>query len=247
MYNLKNKTSVITGASRGIGKNIALNFAKNGSDVYLISRTLKDLNKVKSLIKNTCKVNVKCFAIDTSNLKSVQETMNSIILETGKIDVLVNNAGITKDNILLKMSENDWKEVIDINLTGYFNTCKSVIKQMIKNKYGKIINISSIIGLKGNPGQTNYSASKAGIIGLTNSLAKEVGSRNITVNTIAPGYIETDMTKKLDENAKNNFLSKIPLKRFGTPQDISNIVCFLASDLSDYITGQIINVDGGID
>ena len=150
-------------------------------------------------------------------------------------------------NILLKMSENDWKEVIDINLTGYFNTCKSVIKQMIKNKYGRIINISSIIGLKGNPGQINYSASKAGIIGLTNSLAKEVGSRNITVNTIAPGYIETDMTKKLDENSKNNFLSKIPLKRFGTPQDISNIVCFLASNLSDYITGQIINVDGGID
>ena len=169
MYNLKNKISVITGASKGIGKNIALNLAKNGSDVYLISRTLKDLNKVKSLIKNSCKVNVKCFAIDTSNLKSVQEAINSIILETGKIDVLVNNAGITKDNILLKMSENDWKEVIDINLTGYFNTCKSVIKQMIKSKYGRIINISSIIGLKGNAGQINYSASKAGIIGLTNS------------------------------------------------------------------------------
>ena len=183
MYNLKNKISVITGASKGIGKNIALNLAKNGSDVYLISRTLKDLNKVKSLIKNSCKVNVKCFAIDTSNLVSVQEAINSIILETGKIDVLVNNAGITKDNILLKMSENDWKEVIDINLTGYFNTCKSVIKQMIKSKYGRIINISSIIGLKGNAGQINYSASKAGIIGLTNSLAKEVGSRNITVNT----------------------------------------------------------------
>ena len=247
MFNLKNKTSIITGASKGIGKEIALNLAKNGSDVYLLSRTMSELQKVKLLINKSSNVKVKCFSVDISNFNLVQEIINTIISDANKVDILVNNAGITKDNILVRMNQDDWKEVIDINLTGYFNTCKSIIKQMIKQKHGRIINISSVVGLKGNVGQVNYSASKAGIIGLSNSLSKEVGSRNITVNTIAPGYIETDMTKNLDDKTKNDFLSKICIKRFGTAQDIANVVCFLASDLSEYITGQTINIDGGMD
>ena len=247
MFSLKNKTSIITGASRGIGKSIAINLAKNGSNVYLLSRSIEDLNKVKSLINNNSKVIVKCFSVDTSDFISVQKIINEIILETQKIDILINNAGITKDKILIKMNEDDWQKVIDVNLTGYFNTCKSVIKQMIKQKHGRIINISSVVGLKGNAGQVNYSASKAGIIGLTNSLAKEVGSRNITVNTVSPGYIETNMTKALNDSNKDTFLAKTSIKRFGTPQDIANIVCFLCSELSEYITGQTINVDGGME
>ena len=247
MFNLKNKTSVITGASRGIGKSIAINLAENGSDVCLLSRDLNELDKVKSLINKSTNVKASIYSVDTSDYNSVNNTIKKIINESDRIDILVNNAGITRDNILLKMNENEWKKVIDVNLTGYFNTSKSVIRQMIKQKYGRIINISSVVGLKGNQGQVNYSASKAGIIGLTNSLAKEVGSRNITVNTLAPGYIETDMTDKLDNSTKDDFLSKTCIKRFGTTQDIANAVCFLASDLAEYITGQTINVDGGMD
>ena len=247
MFNLKNKTSVITGASRGIGKSIAINLAENGSDVFLLSRDLIELDKVKSLINESTNVKASIYSVDTSNYNAVNDTIKKIINESDRIDILVNNAGITRDNILLKMNENEWKKVIDVNLTGYFNTSKSVIRQMIKQKYGRIINISSVVGLKGNQGQVNYSASKAGIIGLTNSLAKEVGSRNITVNTLAPGYIETDMTDKLDNSTKEDFLAKTCIKRFGTTQDIANAVCFLASDLAEYITGQTINVDGGMD
>ena len=247
MFNLKNKTSVITGASRGIGKSIAINLAKNGSGVCLLSRDLNELDKVKSLINKSTNVKASIYSVDTSDYNSVNNTIKKIINESDRIDILVNNAGITRDNILLKMNENEWKKVIDVNLTGYFNTSKSVIRQMIKQKYGRIINISSVVGLKGNQGQVNYSASKAGIIGLTNSLAKEVGSRNITVNTLAPGYIETDMTDKLDNSTKEDFLAKTCIKRFGTTQDIANAVCFLASDLAEYITGQTINIDGGMD
>ena len=247
MFKLDNKTSIVTGASKGIGKSIAVNLAKNGSNLCLISRNKSDLNYVKEIITNETDSKVSCFSLDVSNFESVQDTFKKIISDYKSIDILVNNAGITKDNILLRMNKNEWDEVLNINLTGYFNTCKSAIKQMIRQKYGRIINISSIVGLKGNAGQVNYSASKAGIVGLSNSLSKEVGSRNITVNTVAPGFIETNMTKKLDEKTRNSFLAKLSINRFGNPQDISNLVCFLASDLSDYITGQTINIDGGMD
>ena len=246
MYNLKNKTAIITGSSKGIGKNIAINLAKHGVNLYLISRSIDELNIVKKEIQKKDNVKINCFEVDVSNLKNVQSCVQKIIKINNRIDILINNAGITKDNLILRMTKEDWDEVININLTGYFNMCKSVTKYMIKQKYGKIINISSIIGLKGNPGQTNYSASKAGIIGLTNSLSKELGSRNITVNTVAPGFIQTNMTKNLDQKSKNNFLNTISLKKFGNPDDVSNIICFLASDLSNYITGQTINIDGGM-
>ncbi len=247
MYNLKNKTAIVTGASKGIGKNIAINLSKHNVNLCLLSRSIDKLNTVKKEIQKISDVEVSCFEIDVKDIKKVELCIKKIIETNNKIDILVNNAGITKDNLILRMKKEDWDEVIDINLTGYFNMCKSVTKYMIKQKYGKIINISSIIGLKGNLGQANYSASKAGIIGLSNSLSKELGSRNIIVNTIAPGFIKTNMTDNLDEKSKKDFLNKISLKKFGKTEDVANLVCFLASDLSNYITGQTINIDGGMD
>ena len=246
MYNLKNKTAIVTGASKGIGKNIAINLSKHNVNLCLLSRSIDKLNTVKKEIQKISDVEVSCFEIDVKDIKKVELCIKKIIETNNKIDILVNNAGITKDNLILRMKKEDWDEVIDINLTGYFNMCKSVTKYMIKQKYGRIINISSIIGLKGNLGQANYSASKAGIIGLSNSLSKELGSRNITVNTIAPGFIKTNMTDNLDEKSKKDFLNKISLKKFGKTEDVANLVCFLASDLSSYITGQTINIDGGM-
>ena len=246
MINLKNQKAVITGASRGIGKSIAFKLAEHGCDLFLLSRTESTLDDVKNKILNQFNVKVECYATDTGNPKSVKKAFSEIISKYKKIDILVNNAGITRDNILIRMSEEEWETVINTNLTGYFNCCKAVIKQMIKQKHGRIINISSIIGLNGNSGQINYAASKAGIIGLTKSLSKEVGSRNITVNAIAPGFIQTEMTEKLDEINKEKFLNTIPLKYFGKPEDVANLVSFLASDNASYITGQTINIDGGI-
>ncbi|MBI65451.1 MAG: 3-oxoacyl-[acyl-carrier-protein] reductase [Candidatus Marinimicrobia bacterium] len=246
MYNLKNKTAIVTGASKGIGKNIAINLSKHNVNLCLLSRSIDKLNIVKKEIQKISDVEVSCFEIDVKDIKKVELCIKKIIETNNKIDILVNNAGITKDNLILRMKKEDWDEVININLTGYFNMCKSVTKYMIKQKYGRIINISSIIGLKGNLGQANYSASKAGIIGLSNSLSKELGSRNITVNTIAPGFIKTNMTDNLDEKSKKDFLNKISLKKFGKTEDVANLVCFLASDLSSYITGQTINIDGGM-
>ena len=247
MYNLKNKCAIITGSSRGIGKEIAINLAKNGCNIYLISRSIDDLEVVKNEISSNYNVKVNAISLDISNFEDVNKTFESIISKEGSIDILINNAGITRDNLIMRMSSEDWKKVIDINLNGYFNCSKSIIKQMIKQKNGKIINISSIIGQKGNAGQSNYAASKAGIIGLTKSLAKEVGSRNINVNAIAPGYIETDMTDSLNDQSKQDFLNSIPLKRFGKTEEVANLVCFLCSNLSNYITGQVINIDGGLD
>ena len=247
MYNLKNKCAIITGSSRGIGKEIAINLAKNGCNIYLISRSIDDLEIVKNEILSNYNVKVNAISLDISDFEDVNKTFESIISKESSIDILVNNAGITKDNLIMRMSSKDWKKVIDINLNGYFNCSKSIIKQMIKQKNGKIINISSIIGQKGNSGQSNYAASKAGIIGLTKSLAKEVGSRNINVNAIAPGYIETDMTDSLNDQSKQDFLNSIPLKRFGKTEEVANLVCFLCSNLSNYITGQVINIDGGLD
>ena len=244
MINLKNKTAIITGASKGIGKDIAIALAKCQCNLILISRNIDQLDIVKKHILNTEKVSIKTIALDISKMSEVENEFANI---NEPIDILINNVGITKDNLILRMSEDDWVEVLNVNLNGTFNCTKNIIKKMIRQKFGKIINISSIIGIKGNAGQCNYAASKAGLIGMTKSLAKELGSRNITVNAIAPGYIETDMTKNLNENDKNTFLNKISLNKFGTGMDVANLVCFLSSDLSNYISGEVINIDGCLD
>ena len=246
MINLKNKKAIITGGSKGIGRSIAFKLAEYGCDLFLLSRNKDSLNIVKNEILKEFDIKVECYITDTGNYDSVNKTFSDIISTYNSIDILVNNAGITKDNILIRMTQEEWNSVINTNLTGYFNCCKAIIKQMIKQKYGRIINISSIIGINGNVGQANYAASKAGIIGLTKSLSKEVGSRNITVNAIAPGFIETEMTKELNKDNKEKFLNSIPLKCFGKPEDVANLVSFLASDEASYITGQTINIDGGI-
>ena len=246
MINLKNKTAIITGASRGIGKQISLSLAKNECNLFILSRSIKDLETLKDEITKQYNVKVYCLNVDIKNYKAVEKTFKKILSKTTKIDILVNNAGVTKDNIIIRMSEDEWQDVINTNLTGCFNCCKSIIKHMIKQRNGRIINISSIIGITGNAGQVNYAASKAGVIALTKSLSKEVGSRNITVNAIAPGYIDTEMTKTLNSNLKNNYLNSISLKRFGNTEDVANLVCFLSCNLASYITGQTINIDGGI-
>ena len=240
-----NKLALITGGTRGIGKQIALTFAKEGYNIAINYRTENDdLKKTKKEVEAN---NVKCFAVqDVTNFKDCEQFVKQIVEEFGNIDVLVNNAGITKDTLLMRMKEEDFKQVIDTNLVGTFNVTKNVITYMMKARNGRIINISSVVGISGNAGQTNYAASKAGIIGFTKSLAKEVASRNITVNAVAPGFIETQMTAVLKENIKEEIAKKIPLKRMGTTQDVANVVKFLASSDSSYITGQVIHVDGGM-
>ena len=240
------KVAMITGATRGIGKQIALTLANEGYNIVLNYRTENDeLKQLKNEIESK---NVKCLAVqgDVTNFEDCKQMIESAIKEFGKIDVLVNNAGITKDMLLARMKEEDFKQVIDVNLVGTFNMTKNVISYMMKARNGKIINISSVIGIAGNAGQTNYSASKAGIIGFTKSLAKEVASRNILVNAVAPGFIETNMTDVLKQEVKDEIAKNIPLKRMGTPQDVANVVKFLASEDSSYITGQVISVDGGM-
>lgn len=241
-----NKLVIITGGTRGIGKQIALTFAKEGYNIAINYRTEnEDLKNTKKEIEEN---NVKCFTFqgDVTNFKDCEQFVKQIVEEFGNIDVLVNNAGITRDTLLMRMKEEDFKQVIDTNLIGTFNVTKNVISYMMKARSGRIINISSVVGISGNAGQTNYSASKAGIIGFTKSLAKEVASRNITVNAVAPGFIETQMTDVLKDDIKEEIAKKIPLKRMGTPQDVANVVKFLASSDSSYITGQVINIDGGM-
>ena len=240
------KVAMITGATRGIGKQIALTLANESYNIVLNYRTENDeLKQLKNEIESK---NVKCLAVqgDVTNFEDCKQMIESVIKEFGKIDVLVNNAGITKDMLLARMKEEDFKQVIDVNLVGTFNMTKNVISYMMKARNGKIINISSVVGIEGNAGQTNYSASKAGIIGFTKSLAKEVASRNILVNAVAPGFIETNMTDVLKQEVKDEIAKNIPLKRMGTPQDVANVVKFLASEDSSYITGQVISVDGGM-
>jgi len=246
---LKNKKAIVTGATKGIGKAIAVSFVKNGADVAIFATNQDRLDKVqKELqdIKVDSNQKIITKKVDVSKYDLVEKASLEVLNEFSHIDILVNNAGITKDALLMRMSEEDFDRVIDINLKSVYNTCKVLIRPMMKNKKSKIINISSIIALIGNVGQTNYAASKAAIIGFTKSLAKEVASKHINVNAIAPGFIETDMTEKIPEKIKELMLKNIPLKRFGKPEDIANMALFLASDNSDYVTGQVFTVDGGM-
>lgn len=246
---LKNKKAIITGASSGIGKDIAKIFVKDGADVVIfatnpdrLKHTLKELEDIKTEPSQR----ILSKEVDVSNYQQVEHAVNETLEQLGHVDILVNNAGITKDNLLMKMPEEDFDRVIAVNLKSIYNTCKVLIRSMMKNKKGKIINISSVIGLIGNAGQTNYAASKAAIHGFTKALAKEVGSRNICVNAVAPGFIQTKMTEALPENIKEQMFNNIPLRRFGSTQDVANLVLFLSSELSDYITGQVFTVDGGM-
>ncbi|MBC8591021.1 3-oxoacyl-[acyl-carrier-protein] reductase [Wansuia hejianensis] len=243
---LKAKLALITGGTRGIGKEIAMALAKEGVNIAITYNSNDSLAyEVVEEIKNN---NVKAMAIkaNVSNGEEVNNMIKVIEDELGSIDILVNNAGITKDNLLIRMSQEDWETVLDVNLKGVFLCTKAVARSMMKKRYGKIINISSIVGITGNGGQGNYSASKAGVIGFTKSIAKELGPRGIRVNAIAPGFIQTDMTDKLKEEVKDQMLKNIPLGIFGIPKDIANLVVFLSSENSDYITGEVIKVDGGM-
>lgn len=246
MQLLKDKVALITGASRGIGKAIALKFAQNGANVIInYSSSQSQAEELKEEIEKigTKAMIIKC---DVSNADEVSQMFSQAEKEFGRLDILVNNAGITKDGLILRMNEEDFDKVIAINLKGAFLCARAAAKMMVKQRSGNIINISSVVGIAGNIGQANYAASKAGIIGLTKSLAKELASRNIRVNAIAPGFIKTDMTEVLSDKVKEVMLSSIPLGRFGEADEVANVALFLASNLSSYITGQVIVVDGGM-
>lgn len=239
---LNGKTALITGGTAGIGKAIAVAFAKHGAKVAIFgqneergAQVVAELGEGALFVKT-----------DISSFTETEKSIQHVLKEFGTIDILVNNAGITRDGLLLKMTEDDWDKVIETNLKSCFNTCKLLLRQFLKAKKGKIINISSVVGLTGNSGQTNYAASKAGIIGFTKALAQEIASRQINVNCIAPGYINTPMTESLNPEQKEQIFSKIPFGRMGTPEEIANVALFLASDLSAYVTGQVVTVDGGM-
>jgi len=240
----QDKVVLITGAAAGIGKQIALDFAKEKATVVIFDLSEEALKAAQKEIQahSSCHY----YVIDVTNNGQVEEAVNKIIDKFSKIDILINNAGITKDNLALRLSENDWDKVLTVNLKGAFLCSKLCAKYMVKQRKGKIVNISSIIGIIGNPGQANYSASKAGLIGLTKTFAKELGSRNICVNAVAPGYIQTRMTDVLPDKVKEEMLKRIPLNRLGTPLDVSNAVLYLASEGADYVTGQVLVVDGGM-
>ena len=243
---IEGKTALITGAARGIGKAIALKFAENGANIAITD--LEHNEKMTETVEQINQMGVTCkgYASDASNFQNTEETVNQILKDFGQVDILVNNAGITQDTLLMRMTEDQWDAVINVNLKSVFNFTKAIQRSMLKQKSGSIINMSSVVGVSGNAGQSNYSASKAGIIGFTKSVAKELGSRNIRCNALAPGFIITEMTGKLSEEVKNEWANQIPLKRGGKPEDVANTALFLASDLSEYITGQVLHVCGGM-
>jgi 3-oxoacyl-[acyl-carrier protein] reductase len=243
---LDKKNIIITGGSRGIGRGIALVLAKHGANIAFTYSSSVD--SAISLTEEISALNVKCkgYQSNAASFEDSQKLVDQILLDFDNIDVLINNAGITKDNLLMRMTEEDFDKVIDVNLKSVFNMVKAVQRTFLKNKSGSIVNISSIVGVKGNAGQANYAASKAGIIGFSKSIALELGSRNIRSNVIAPGFIQTEMTEKLNQDVVNQWISGIPLKRGGTTEDVANLCLFLSSDLSSFITGQVINVDGGM-
>ena len=243
---LENKTVLITGASRGIGKGIATVFAEHGANVLFTYSSSLDAANALEIELQALGVQAKGYQSNAADFEQAQELVENVLADFSTIDVLINNAGITKDNLLMRISEEDFDKVIEVNLKSVFNLTKAVQRTMLKQRYGSIINMSSVVGLKGNAGQSNYAASKAGIIGFSKSIALELGSRNIRCNVIAPGFIETEMTAKLSEEVVAGWRAGIPLKRGGTTNDVANACVFLASDLSSYITGQVINVDGGM-
>lgn len=242
----KGKTVLVTGASRGIGAAIAHLFAEKGANIALNYAGSKEAAEKVAEEMKLLGVECKTYQCDVSELSQVEDMIKLIEEDFGSIDILVNNAGVTKDTLFMRMKEEDWDKVINTNLKGVFNCSKSVIRGMIKRKYGKIINITSVVALSGNIGQANYAASKAGVIGFTKSLAQELGSRNIQVNSVAPGYIDTSMTESIPQNIKDELIKKIPSGRIGSPEDIANTVVFLASENANYITGQVISVNGGL-
>ena len=243
---LESKVAIITGGSRGIGKSICETFAQNGCNVAFTYNNSKESAEGLAKVLNNSGVKAKAYKSDASSFDDATKLVEDVLDDFGKIDILVNNAGIKKDNLLMRMEKSDFDSVINTNLSSVFNLTKASIKTFLKQRNGSIINISSVVGVKGNAGQSNYSASKAGIIGFSKSIALELGSRNIRSNVIAPGFIETDMTNSLSEDVINSWKESIPLKRGGNPSDVGNACVFLASDLSSYITGQVLHVDGGM-
>lgn len=246
--NLQDRTAVVTGSSRGIGAAAACMMAAAGADLvinYPFPAEKENAEAVKEEIEDKGRKAIVIEA-DVSKMDEAKKLMKKAENEYNKIDILVNNAGITRDNLLIRMKEDEWDQVIDVNLKGVFNCTKAVIRTMMKQRYGKIINMASIVGIIGNAGQTNYSASKAGVIGFTKSVAREFSSRNITANAVAPGFIESHMTAELSDEVKEEMLDSIPLNKFGSQEDVANLILFLASSKSDYINGQVINVDGGM-
>ncbi|NCU35689.1 3-oxoacyl-[acyl-carrier-protein] reductase [Candidatus Falkowbacteria bacterium] len=243
---LENKKALITGAARGIGKAIAIAYAKNGADVAITDLKIDD--DAQALVEELkgYGVQAKAYASDASNFAACEELVKEVLNDFGNIDILVNNAGITRDKLLMRMGEDDWDLVLKVNLKSVFNMTKAIHRSMLSQRSGAIINMSSVVGLSGNAGQSNYSASKAGLIGFTKSIAKEFGARGIRCNAIAPGFIETAMTDQLSEQEKNEWLKNIPLRRAGKAEDVADISVFLASGLSSYVTGQVISVDGGM-
>jgi 3-oxoacyl-[acyl-carrier protein] reductase len=243
---LEGKVAIITGASRGIGSGIAKVFAEQGANVaFTYSSSVESAMALENEL-NALGIKAKGYQSNAANFDEAQKLVDDVMVDFGNIDILINNAGITKDNLLMRMSEEDFDAVININLKSVFNMTKAVQKIMLKNRKGSIVNMSSVVGVKGNAGQANYAASKAGMNGFTKSIALELGSRNIRCNAIAPGFIETEMTAKLNEEVVKGWRDAIPLKRGGTPEDVANVCVFLASDMSAYVTGQVINVDGGM-
>lgn len=243
---LTGKTALITGASRGIGEAIASKFAEQGANVAFTYRSSVEKAETLQNTLNEMDVKVKAYQSDASSFEASEKLVEEVLKDFGQIDILVNNAGITRDTLMLRMKEEDWDAVIETNLKSVFNLTKQLLRPMMKQRAGSIINLSSIVGITGQAGQANYAASKAGIIGFSKSIAREMGSRNVRCNVIAPGFIATDMTGELDEKTKEAYLSKIPLKRLGEGEDIANTALFLASDLSNYVTGQVISVCGGL-